>query len=210
MALRAACSGIEIKDYTAATGRAPRERLLEGYAEETSLAHMTRVAMEARSKATTDWIAEHVRPGRRYRPPPGKGVRRTQLRRVKKTLAGRYYQLLSGHAETGTHRHRFGRTDTPACWWCTSGEPQSRHHLFTTCPAWRPQTRRLGKDVGEALGWKEPRAPSVRYLWEGRATDVVLEFLCTTRGGGGERRAGGPRPTQECSFLLFFPFFMAV
>ena len=146
------------------------------------MAHMTRVATETRSRATTDWITEHVRPGRRYRP-PGKGVRRTQLRRVKKTLAGRYYQLLSGHAETGTHRHRFGRTDTPACWWRASGEPQSRHHLFTRCPAWRPQTRRLWKDVGEALGWKEPRAPSVRYLWEGKATDAVLEFLRTTRVG---------------------------
>ena len=114
----AGAEGNEVADQyarDAPTGRAPRERLLERYAEETSLAHMTRVATEARSKATTDWITEHVRPGRRYRPPPGRGVRRTQLRRVKKTLAGRYYQLLSGHAETGTHRHRFGRTDTPAC-----------------------------------------------------------------------------------------------
>ena len=147
------------------------------------MAHMTRVATETRSRATTDWITEHVRPGRRYRPPPGKGVRRTQLRRVRKTLAGRYYQLLSGHAETGTHRHRFGRTDTPECWWCASGEPQSRHHLFTRCPAWRPQTRRLWKDIGKALRWKRPRAPSVRYLWEGKATDAVLEFLRTTRVG---------------------------
>ena len=167
----------------AATGRAPGERLPEGYAEETSLAHMTRVATEARSRATTDWIADHVRPGRRYRLPPGRGVRRTQLRRVKKTLAGRYYQLLSGHAETGTHRHRFGRTDVPDFWWCASGEPQSRHHLFTRCPAWRPQTRRLWKDIGEALRWKRPRAPSVRYLWEEKATDAVLEFLRTTRRG---------------------------
>ena len=98
----------------AVTGRAPRERLPEGYAEETSLAHMTRVATEARSKATTDWITAHVRPGRRYRPPPGKGVRHTQLRRAKKTLAGHYSQLLSDYAETGARRHRFGRTDTPA------------------------------------------------------------------------------------------------
>ena len=167
----------------AATGRAPRERFPEGYVEETSLAHMTRVATENRSKAMTDWITEHVRPGRRYRPPPGKGVRRTQLRRVKKTLAGRYYQLLSGHAETGTHRHRFGRTDTPACWRCASGESQSRHHLFTRCPAWRPQTRRLWRDIGEALRWKWPRTPLVRYLWERKATDAVLEFLRTTRVG---------------------------
>ena len=105
------------------------------------------------------------------------------MRRAKKTLDERYYQLLSGHAETGTHRHRFGRTDTPECWWCASGEPQSRHHLFTRYPAWRPQMKRLWKDVGEALGWKRPRAPSVWYLWEGKATDAVLEFLCTTRVG---------------------------
>ena len=105
------------------------------------------------------------------------------MRRVKKTLAGRYYQLLSGHAETGAHRRRFGRTDTAECWWCASGAPQSRHHLFTRCPAWRPQTRRLWKDVGEALGWDRPRAPSVRHLWEGKATDAVLEFLRTTRVG---------------------------
>ena len=105
------------------------------------------------------------------------------MRRVRKTLAGRYYQLLSGHAETGTHRRRFGRTDTAECWWCASGEPQSRHHLFTRCPAWRPQTRRLWKDVGEALEWDRPKAPSVRHLWKGKATDAVLEFLRTTRVG---------------------------
>ena len=50
----------------AATGRTPREELLEGYAEETSWAHMARVAAEARSKAATDWITGHERPERRY------------------------------------------------------------------------------------------------------------------------------------------------
>ena len=76
----AGAEGNEVADQyakDAATGRAPRERLPGGYAEETSLAHMTRVATEARSRATTEWITDHVRPGRRYRPPPGKGVRRT-------------------------------------------------------------------------------------------------------------------------------------
>ena len=33
-----------------------------------------------------------------YRTPSGRGLRRPQLRRVRKTLAGRYYQLLPGHA----------------------------------------------------------------------------------------------------------------
>ena len=147
------------------------------------MAHMTRVATEARPKTTTDWITAHVRPGRRYRPPPGGGVGRARLRRVGGTPAGRYYQLLPGHAETGTHRRRFGRTDSPACWRCASGEPQSKHHLFTRCPTWRPQTRGLWKDIGEACRWESPSAPSVRYLWEGRTTSADLEFLRTTQVG---------------------------
>ena len=76
----AGAEGNEVADQyakNAATGRAPGERLPEGYAVETSLAHMTRVATEARSSATREWIEEHVRPVRRYRPPPGKGIRRT-------------------------------------------------------------------------------------------------------------------------------------
>ena len=84
----AGAEGNEVADQyakNAATGRAPREELLEGYAEETSLAHMTRVTAEARSKATTDCITDHVRPERRYRPPPGKGVRRNRLRRGHRT-----------------------------------------------------------------------------------------------------------------------------
>ena len=73
----AGAEGNEVADRyakDAATGRAPGETLPEGYAGETSLAHMTRVATEARSRAEKDWIREHVRPERRYRPPPGKGV----------------------------------------------------------------------------------------------------------------------------------------
>ena len=87
----AGAEGNEVADQyakDAATGRAHRERLQGGFSEETSLAHMTRFATEARSKATSDWIAGHVRSERRYRPPPGKGVRRTQLRRVKRPSPG--------------------------------------------------------------------------------------------------------------------------
>ena len=40
---------------------------------EASLSHMSRSTTEARSHATAEWIASHVRPERRYRPPPGRG-----------------------------------------------------------------------------------------------------------------------------------------
>ena len=74
-------------------------------------------------------------------------------------------------------------TDTDEGWWCASGEPQSRHHLFTRCWAWAPQARRLWKDIGEACEWEHLRTPSARLLWNRRATEVALEFLGTMRVG---------------------------
>ena len=133
-----------------ATRDAPVDEILEGDGDETSLLHMTRVATEARSREAAEWISRHVRPERRYRPPLGRGLRWPQLRRVRKTLAGRYYRLLSGHAATGTHRLRSGMTDTSECWWCASGEPQSGHHLFTRCRARSPQARKMWKETGKA------------------------------------------------------------
>ena len=92
----------------------------------------------------------------------------------------------------GTYRKRFGKTDTAECWWCMSGEPQSRHHLFTRC-LWTEQRRRLWKDVGEACEWEHSRTPSVRLLWDVRAAGAVLEFLRTTRVG----RIGVGRAPEE-------------
>ena len=71
------------------------------YRWETSLAHMTRAATEARTRDTQERIASHVCPGRGYRPPRGQGLRRKLLRRTRKPSAGRYYQLLSGDAAIG-------------------------------------------------------------------------------------------------------------
>ena len=42
------------------------------YETETSLSHMTRVATEAKSRETAEWITAHVRPERRYSPLPGR------------------------------------------------------------------------------------------------------------------------------------------
>lgn len=66
--------------------------------KEASLSHMSRSATEARPRASTEWICSHVRPGRRYGPPPGRGLRCQHLHSTKKKLAGRYYQFFSGHA----------------------------------------------------------------------------------------------------------------
>ena len=87
----------------------------DGYRDEAPLSHMSRVAIEARSRETAEWISEHVRAERRYGPLPGRGLRRPQLRRVRKTLAGLYYHLLSGHARMGSHFQRIGKMDTSEC-----------------------------------------------------------------------------------------------
>ena len=61
-----------------------------GYEWEASLSPLSRVATENRSRATAHWVASHVRPKRRYRPLGGSGLLRKQLRRARKSLAGRY------------------------------------------------------------------------------------------------------------------------
>ena len=45
---------------SAATGKASMEEIPERYGEKTSLSHMTRVATEARSRETAEWIWRHT------------------------------------------------------------------------------------------------------------------------------------------------------
>ena len=136
-------------------------------------------------------IENASRPGRRL------------LRSTPKSIAGRYYQLLSGHAAIGSClKDKIRKTEDDRCWWCGGGERQTRHHLFTECRAWMPQIRRLWKDIGKAHGWKHPRAPSDKYsiysrgtsqrcndlysgkwLWKEKFTEAVLAFLGSTKIG---------------------------
>ena len=48
-----------------------------------------------------DQCRDHVKPQRKQKPPPGKGVRRKLLRRTPKSIASRYYQINSGYAAIG-------------------------------------------------------------------------------------------------------------
>ena len=85
-----------------ATWAGPLEAVQEGYVNETSLSHTTRVATESRAREAADWIKSHVHTGWRYRPPPGQGLRCLQLRRARKTLAGRYYLTTRRQRPTAT------------------------------------------------------------------------------------------------------------
>ena len=80
-------------------------------------------------------------------PPGGTGLHRRALRRVWEPLAGRYYQLLSGHAAIGSFLHDrmtgSQRLESDECWWYNCGKRQTRHRLFTERRAWAPRIRRL-------------------------------------------------------------------
>ena len=71
--------------------------------------------------------------------PGGPGLSRKALRKVRKPLAGRYYQLLSGQATIGSflHERMTGplRRESSEYRWCGSGKRESRHHLFVECQA---------------------------------------------------------------------------
>ena len=71
-------SGNEVADEyskAAASGSASGEEIPDGYRQETSLSYMTRDTTESKPRETTEWISEHVRGERRYRPPPGRVLR---------------------------------------------------------------------------------------------------------------------------------------
>ena len=109
---------------------------------EASLSYMTRTATEARSRAMAEWITDHVAARHWYRPPPGRGLRRQHLRSVRKELAGRFYQFLSGRAAIGSYLHdKIHKIDSDRCWWCDTGERQSRFRLVARSPAFAGQAR---------------------------------------------------------------------
>ena len=122
----------------------------------TSLSHMTRVATETRPR---------VGPERECRP-LGKGLRRRQLRRTRKTVAGRYFWLLLEDAAIGPYQmDKIQKTDSDECWWCRGGKQQtaitsslSARHVFGA--NWRP--RPTGDGPGQLWIYSWPG-----YGWPG-------------------------------------------
>ena len=77
------------------------------------------------------------------------------------------------------------KIDADRCWWCDTGERQSRFHLVARCPTWAGQARFVWRRMERLCEWERPRAPAVRLMFEDvRAAPVVLSFLWDTRVGG--------------------------
>ena len=140
---------------------------------------------------------------------PDRGARpriRAPLRRTRKAVAARFFQLLSGHAMIAPFlKDRWGWLDSEECWWCGRGR-QSRDHLFKDCKRWKNEIEELWDTVGKITGKREggeapfksrkgfgfhvrqararPSNTSIRELLSNdRYTDAVLTFLERTRVG---------------------------
>ena len=94
-------------------------------------------------------------------PPHGSRIRK-DLQKEGKGVASRFFQLLSGHAAIGPYlAERIKTFQSNKCWWCGSGERQSRHHLFVKC---RSRSRSCGGASGRpASGRTRERQPSDCY-----------------------------------------------
>ena len=123
-------------------------RVGHGFLREANPPYLMRKTAEARSQATSTWIRVRVKRRHRYRPHPGGKLR--------KRLTGRFYQLLSGHAATTEHLKRVGQASSDRCWWCGSGERQTRYHLLVRCWRWLPEIRRLWQRVEADCEWGAP------------------------------------------------------
>lgn len=91
----------------------------------------------------------YVGGSQRYRPPKGSGIR-PSLRKERKEGAGRYFQLLSGHAPIGSYLAE--RTRTVSSGTCRRCGSSKRYCWLVQCRAWPPQVRELWRGVGKACG----------------------------------------------------------
>ena len=105
-----------------AGGAKPEDAAPDECRWEASLSHMTRVATEARSRTTAQWISSHVGPEQRYSPPPGKGPRENSYDARERQPAA----TSSSSQDTwrlGPPEDKIGKTDDDWCWWKHPGAP---------------------------------------------------------------------------------------
>ena len=162
------------------------------------LSHLNRKAAEMRTEATAQWIRARVGRRHRYRPPPGDKMRKG-LARVRKELAGRFYQLLSGMLRLPSTS---GGSAGPVPL-CASGAGVDNRRDSTFSLSAEGGVRKSG---GYGRGLRGPASgaglgPPIRTLFgDTRATAEVLEFLEDARVGrmpGQTMLAGGPDVEEE-------------
>jgi hypothetical protein len=121
-----------------------------------SFADLKRCAAEKRSQETTDWVKVSITASRGYleRKSPNFPLK---LCRIRKELALRYYQLMTGHVVIAPYlKHKIKMSDSDSCWWCEKDVHHTREHLFKECPHWKEDIQMFWRKVAEEVGprWK--------------------------------------------------------
>jgi hypothetical protein len=98
-----------------------------------------------------------------------------------KRLAGRYYQLKTGHCLTGQYLKWTKSRASAKCGWCSYGV-QTREHLFKNCPRWKLQQKNLWAEVRRETGRGRSRFKIRDLFADERCTRAILSFLRTRVG----------------------------
>jgi hypothetical protein len=89
-------------------------------------------------------------------------------------------------------KNKLRKRESEECWWCDSGERQTREHLFKECSRWKGEIRDLWRRVGKEVGWRRAKWKPISKLFrEEQAEEAVLEFVRRTAVGKANGNAGG-------------------
>ena len=104
----------------------------------------------------------------------------------RKSIAARFYQLMTGHPLLGNYLRRIGKRRDMKCWWC-GHKYQTRDHLFRWCKRWKREQKRLWDDgqegedgyVGVTKVMKKPKItlPMSLVFAEEKCSRALLDFL---------------------------------
>jgi len=123
----------------------------------TSAANRAKRISKGRTAAKAVWEADKCSKHYGYRLKGKAGSKRSVPMTSVKSLAARFYRLMSGHAPTGSYLKRFEHREDDKCWWGGSGTLQTQGHLCRRCSRRKDQQKALWKAVGKATGWKASR-----------------------------------------------------
>jgi hypothetical protein len=145
-----------------------------------SLANIAREISERKWSEARQWAERRIT-AKKYKMPVDQRPDRA-VAGCPKRLAGRYYQLKTGHCLTGQYLKWTKNRGSAKCGWCPC-ERQTREHLFKNCPRWKLQQKTLWAEVRRDTGRGKNRCKIRDLLADERCTRAVLGFLRTTKVG---------------------------
>lgn len=146
----------------AAVGQSEEVRIRE---MATSVAYLKRWTSEEKRTGTKEWIKERVK-GRKSYILREKAGMREKLRKEKKSIAARYYQLMTRHALMAPYlENKLKKIDSDTCLWCKADVKQTREHSFKQYSHWKKEIKELWRKVGKEVEWRSAKWRSVARMF---------------------------------------------